>query len=156
MSGSAERRNRCREANSAHRNILELSTRTLSRACPGHPWLRLTDDLHGCRLTGSYAAHRQGQLFAKAGHATRRAHDAAGSNGGAEAAANELGFGCVDVAGAVLRPEATAIGAGAEDFAFVVADEHGAGSGASTSKFAGSPQSTWGFDIRGRQTPAVS
>src|ERR1700720_450715 len=53
MSGSAERRNRCREANSAHRNILELSTRTLSRACPGHPWLRLTDDLHGCRLTGS-------------------------------------------------------------------------------------------------------
>ena len=60
------------------------------------------------RLTGSYAAHRQGQLFAKAGHATRRAHDAAGSNGGAEAAANELGFGCVDVAGAVLRPEATA------------------------------------------------
>jgi hypothetical protein len=53
----------------------------------------------------------------------------------AEAAGKELGFGCV-VAGAVLRPEATEIGAGSEDFAFVVADEHGAGSGASTSKFA--------------------
>ena len=36
-------------------------------------------------------------------------------------------FGDVDVAGAVLRPEAAAIGAGAEDFAFVIADDHGAG-----------------------------
>jgi hypothetical protein len=77
----------------------------------------------GLSLAGSHAAHRQGQLFNKAGHGTRRAHDAAGSNGGAEAAADELGFGCVDVSGAVLPPEAAAIGAGAEDFAFVVADE---------------------------------
>jgi hypothetical protein len=39
----------------------------------------------------------------EAGHGTRRARYAAGSNGGAEADASELGFGCVDVAGAVLR-----------------------------------------------------
>src|SRR5438270_1593003 len=30
-------------------NILELLNCTLSRACPGHPCLHLTDDLHGCR-----------------------------------------------------------------------------------------------------------
>src|SRR6266851_6049650 len=30
-------------------------TCTLSRACPGHPCLRLTDDLHGCRQTAPYA-----------------------------------------------------------------------------------------------------
>jgi hypothetical protein len=35
-------------------NILEVMTCTLSRACPGHPCLRLTDDLHGCRLYGMY------------------------------------------------------------------------------------------------------
>src|SRR5712672_3449586 len=29
-------------------SILEVMTCTLSRACPGHPCLRLTDDLHGC------------------------------------------------------------------------------------------------------------
>jgi hypothetical protein len=28
-------------------NILGLLTCTLSRACPGHPCLKLTDDLHG-------------------------------------------------------------------------------------------------------------
>jgi hypothetical protein len=44
--------------------------------------------------------------------------------------------------------------ASSKDLAFAMADEHGAGSGASTSKFAGSLHSTWGFDIRGRQTPA--
>src|SRR5258707_13702708 len=33
-------------------NILELLTCTLSRACPEHPRLRLTDDLHGCRQIG--------------------------------------------------------------------------------------------------------
>jgi hypothetical protein len=30
-------------------NILEMMTCTLSRACPQHPCLHLTDDLHGCR-----------------------------------------------------------------------------------------------------------
>jgi hypothetical protein len=30
-------------------SILEVMTCTLSRACPGHPCLRLTDDLHGGR-----------------------------------------------------------------------------------------------------------
>jgi hypothetical protein len=70
----------------------------------------------------------------------RRARYVAGSNGGAEAAVDELGFGCVDVSGAVLRPEAVTNSAGAEGFAFVVADGHGAGSGASTTKFAGSLQ----------------
>src|SRR5260370_19058717 len=33
----------------------ELLICTLSRACPGHLWLRLTDDLHGCRLTAPYS-----------------------------------------------------------------------------------------------------
>jgi hypothetical protein len=36
-------------------SILEVMTCTLSRACPGHPCLRLTDDLHGCRQTGTYS-----------------------------------------------------------------------------------------------------
>jgi hypothetical protein len=35
-------------------NILDRITCTLSRACPGHPCLRLTDDLHGCRRSGSW------------------------------------------------------------------------------------------------------
>ena len=30
-------------------NILDMMTCTLSRACPEHPRLRLTDDLHGRR-----------------------------------------------------------------------------------------------------------
>jgi len=34
-------------------NILEMMTCTLSRACLGHPVPRLTDDLHGCRQSGS-------------------------------------------------------------------------------------------------------
>jgi hypothetical protein len=33
-------------------NILDRMTCTLSRACPGHPCLRLTDDLHGGWQTG--------------------------------------------------------------------------------------------------------
>ena|SRR5437868_7024418 len=36
-------------------NILELLNCTLSRACPGHPCLHLTDDLHGGRQTAPYA-----------------------------------------------------------------------------------------------------
>jgi hypothetical protein len=43
MSGSAERKNRCREAHIAQ-NILALLTYTLSLACQEHPRLRLTDD----------------------------------------------------------------------------------------------------------------
>jgi Transposase IS116/IS110/IS902 family len=35
-------------------NVLDRMTCTLSRACLGHPCLRLTDDLHGYRQTGSY------------------------------------------------------------------------------------------------------
>jgi hypothetical protein len=35
-------------------SILEVMTRTLSRACPGHPCLRLTDDLHGGRQYGYF------------------------------------------------------------------------------------------------------
>ena len=46
---------------------------------------------------------------------------------GAEAAADQFDLGNVDVAGAVLRPQAATIGAGAEDFAFVMADDHRAG-----------------------------
>ena len=38
----------------------------------------------------------------------------------------ELDLGDVDGAGAVLRPEAAAVGAGAEDFSAMVTDEHGA------------------------------
>jgi hypothetical protein len=32
----------------------ETVTYTLSRACPGHPRLHLTNDLHGCRQFGSH------------------------------------------------------------------------------------------------------
>ena len=35
-------------------SILEVMTCTLSQACPGHPCLRLTDDLHGCRQYGHF------------------------------------------------------------------------------------------------------
>jgi hypothetical protein len=77
---------------------------------------------------GRGCGHRKAEAEAEAeglyeaGHGTRRARYVAGSNGGAEAAVDELGFGCVDVSGAVLRPEAVTNSAGAEDFAFVVAD----------------------------------
>jgi hypothetical protein len=53
-------------------------------------------------------------MFDEPGHGTRRAYDAVGSDGGSKAAADELDFGCVDIAGAVLPPEATAIGVGTE------------------------------------------
>jgi hypothetical protein len=78
----------------------------------------------GRRRLGRGCGHRKAEAegLDEAGHGTRRASYVAGSNGGAEAAADELGFGCVDVSGAVLRPEAATIGAGAEEFAFVVAD----------------------------------
>jgi hypothetical protein len=36
-------------------SILEVMICTLSRACPGHLCLRLTDDLHGRRLTAPYS-----------------------------------------------------------------------------------------------------
>ena len=42
--------------------ILEVMTCTLSRACPGHPCLRLTDDLHGRRLFGNNPVDRQSDL----------------------------------------------------------------------------------------------
>ena len=70
---------------------------------------------------------REAEGFDEAGHGAGGAHGTAGANGGAEAAGDEFGFGDVDLAGAVLRPEAAAVGAGAEDFSFVMADEHGAG-----------------------------
>jgi hypothetical protein len=35
-------------------SILEVMICTLSRACPGHLCLRLTDDLHGCRLSENW------------------------------------------------------------------------------------------------------
>src|SRR5271167_1268009 len=37
-------------------NILDKMICTLSRACPGHPCLHLTDDLHGSRLIGQVAS----------------------------------------------------------------------------------------------------
>ena len=48
-------------------SILEVMTCTRSRACPGHPCLRLTDDLHGCRLTrrnrlSSCSARKPGRI----------------------------------------------------------------------------------------------
>jgi hypothetical protein len=76
-------------------------------------------------------------MFDEPGHGTRRAYDAVGSDGGSKAAADELDFRCVDIAGAVLPAEATAIGVGTE-ISRCSADEHGAGSGASISKFTGS------------------
>ena len=76
---------------------------------------------------GGAHGQREAEGFDDAGHGAGRAHDHAGADGGAEAAADEFDLGDVDVAGAVLRPEAAAIGAGAEDFALVMADDHGAG-----------------------------
>ena len=78
---------------------------------------------------GRGGGHGEGEAegFDEAGHGAGGAHGTAGADGGAEAAGDEFGFGDVDLAGAMLRPEAAAVGAGAEDFAFVMADEHGAG-----------------------------
>jgi hypothetical protein len=110
----------------------------------------------GC---GRGCGHRKAEAegLDEAGHGTGRAHDAAGSNGWAEVAADKLGFGCVDVAGAVLRPEAAAIGAGARRVR-LCSGRRGMGPVQERvlAKFAGSLQSIWRFDIRGRQTLVVS
>jgi hypothetical protein len=41
-------------------NILDKMTCTLSRACPGHPCLHLTDALHGGRQTAPYCPDQPG------------------------------------------------------------------------------------------------
>ena len=58
----------------------------------------------------------------------------------------------VDVAGAMLRPEAAAIGAGAEDFAAVMADDHGTG----RQDDGGEVDAGGGHDLRGKGLVAAA
>ena len=76
---------------------------------------------------GGAQGEREAECFDDAGHRAGGAHDGAGADRWAEAAADGFDLDEVDVAGAMLRPHAAAIGAGSEDFAFVIADDHGAG-----------------------------
>ena len=58
MSGSAECRNRCREA-PLRADIQNCSLRVLT-SVPSTPVPPLTNDLHGCRLYGNYPAIGKG------------------------------------------------------------------------------------------------
>ncbi len=75
---------------------------------------------------GRRGAHgqRQSQRFDDAGHGAGRAHDHAGADRRGEAAADQFDLGNVDGAGAMLRPEPAAIGAGAQHFTPVMAHHH--------------------------------
>ena len=103
-------------------------------------WLGSTGDGHLCGALaaslcnaaavgvrgGRGGAHgqRQTQRFDDAGHGAGRAHDHAGADRRGEAAADQVDLGNVDGAGAMLRPEAAAIGAGAQHFTPVMAHHH--------------------------------
>ena len=76
---------------------------------------------------GGAHGQRQAHGFDDAGHGARGPHHHAGADGRSEAAADEFGLGNVDDAGTVLPPKAAAIGAGAEDFALMMAHHHGPG-----------------------------
>ena len=72
------------------------------------------------RRTGQRQAERLGD----AGHGAGGAHHRAGAGGGGEVALDGGDLGGVDLAAAVARPEAPAVGAGAEPLALVAAGHH--------------------------------
>ena len=73
---------------------------------------------------GGAHGQRQAQRFDQAGHGAGRAHQPCRCRQKGEASADQLDLGDVDGAGAVLRPEPAAIGAGAQHFASVMAHHH--------------------------------
>ena len=70
---------------------------------------------------------REAERLDHAGHGARGAHHHAGADRGREPPAHHLDLGLVHLAGAVLRPQPAAVGAGAEHLALVMADHHRAG-----------------------------
>ena len=70
---------------------------------------------------------REAERLDHAGHRARGAHHHAGADRGREPPAHHFDLGLVHLAGAVLRPQAAAVGAGAEHLALVMADHHRAG-----------------------------
>ena len=73
---------------------------------------------------GGGAGQGHAQRFGDAGHGRGGAHHRAGAGGGGELAFDLVDFLVVDRAGAILRPEAAAIGAGAQPFAAMAAGHH--------------------------------
>ena len=81
--------------------------------------------MHGrnCRRSRQNHAKR----FSDAGHGRSGAHDGAGAGGRRETPFDFRNFIVVDLSGAVLRPEAAAVGAGAQPLAAMAAGHHRAG-----------------------------
>jgi len=73
---------------------------------------------------GGAAGKRQAERLRDRGHRARRAHDHAGARGRREAPGHRADGGGIDRPGAVLRPEAAAIGAGAEPLAVMRRRQH--------------------------------
>ena len=81
--------------------------------------------VHGRDRRG--AGQADAERFGEAGHGRGGAHHRAGAGGHRELAFDLGDFVGIDVAGAIARPEAAAIGAGAEPLAAVPAGHHRAG-----------------------------
>ena len=73
------------------------------------------------------ARRRHAERLGKACHGARRAHHCAGAGGRGEALLDDVDLVAVDLAGAIFRPEAAAVGAGAEPLAAVASGRHRAG-----------------------------
>ena len=73
---------------------------------------------------GGGAGQDHAERLGDAGHGRGGAHHRAGAGGGGELALDLGDFLVVDLAGAVLRPEAAAVGAGAEPLAVMAAGHH--------------------------------
>ena len=70
------------------------------------------------------AGQDHAERLGDAGHGAGRAHHGAGAGGGGEPAFDLSDLGRVDLAGAIARPEAAAIGAGAEALAAMAPGHH--------------------------------
>ena len=100
----------------------ELGADQLDRGGAGRFRRAQSVGMHG--RDGGGAGQDHAERFGEASHGRGGAHHRAGAGGGGEPRFNFGDFLVVDFAGAVLRPEAAAIGAGAEPLAVIAAGHH--------------------------------
>ena len=103
----------------------ELRADQLDRGGAGRFRGAQTIGMHGRDRRGARQAHAE--RLGETGHGRGGAHHRAGARGHRELAFDLRDFVGVDVAGAIARPEAAAIGAGAEPLAAIPPGHHRAG-----------------------------
>ena len=86
--------------------------------------LRRTKTLGVRRRDGRAHRQRQAERLGNAGHGRSGSHHHTGADRRCEPAVDRLDLDVVHLAGAVFRPQPSAIGAGAEHLALVMADHH--------------------------------